>query len=249
MIAGPFKHDPVAIAPKLTLPLTFDDGIEGMKVALCVTPGDWPVDDDVAANTREAAAALVDAGAIVEEIEMGASWGHRNIDRLTLVHFGAIFGAWIATELEHRELMTPYAIDMAERSLAAIAETSFYEGLVGEGQLHFELGDIHERYELLVVPTCASRGLIAGEDYVGHGLEIGGETVEWYLAACMTPPFNICSRSPVLAVPSGFADNGVPTGVQLVARPYDDLTAFRAGAALEKMKPWADRRPMVETNA
>ncbi len=65
----------------------------------------------------------------------------------------------------------------------------------------------------------------------------------------MTPPFNICSRSPVLAVPSGFADNGVPTGVQLVARPYDDLTAFRAGAALEKMKPWADRRPMVETNA
>ena len=53
----------------------------------------------------------------------------------------------------------------------------------------------------------------------------------------------------MLAVPSCFADNGVPTGVQLVARPYDDLTAFRAGAALEKMKPWADRRPMVETNA
>ena len=63
---------------------------------------------------------------------MGASWGYRNIDRLTLIHFGAIFGAWIATELEHRELMTPYAIDMAERSLAAIAEDVDLEGLVGE---------------------------------------------------------------------------------------------------------------------
>jgi aspartyl-tRNA(Asn)/glutamyl-tRNA(Gln) amidotransferase subunit A len=52
-----------------------------------------------------------------------------------------------------------------------------------------------------------------------------------------------------MAVPSGFADNGVPTGVQLVARTYDDLTAFRAAAALERTKPWANRRPMVETTA
>jgi Asp-tRNA(Asn)/Glu-tRNA(Gln) amidotransferase A subunit family amidase len=249
VIAGPHPHDPVAIRPKVELPLTFDDGIEGMKIALCVTPGDWPVDDDVATNTREAAAALVDAGAIVEEIEMGPNWGLANISRLTLIHFGAIFGAWIATELEHRELMTPYAIDMAERSLRAIGETSFYEGLVGEGQLHFELGDIHERYELLIFPTTASRGLVAGDDYVDHGLEVGGEMQSWYMAACMTPPFNICSRSPVLAAPSGFADNGVPTGVQLVARPYDDLTAFRAGAALERTKPWAGRRPMVGASA
>ena len=43
--------------------------------------------------------------------------------------------------------------------------------------------------------------LKAGDDYVGHSPEIGGWTPDYYLAACMTPPFNICSRSPVLAVP------------------------------------------------
>jgi aspartyl-tRNA(Asn)/glutamyl-tRNA(Gln) amidotransferase subunit A len=249
LIAGPHPYDPVALAPKLELPLTFGEGIEGMKIALCVTPGDWPVDDDVATNTREAAAALVDAGAIVEEIELGPNWGPANIARLTLIHFGAIFGAWIANELAHRDLMTPYAIDMAERSLDAIGASSFYDGLVGEGELHHELGDLHQRYELLVFPTCASRGLIAGDDYVDHGLEIGGEMQPWYMTACMTPPFNICSRSPVMAVPSGFADNGVPTGVQLVARAYDDVTAFRAAAALERTKPWASRRPMVGASA
>jgi aspartyl-tRNA(Asn)/glutamyl-tRNA(Gln) amidotransferase subunit A len=249
LIAGPHPHDPVALAPKLELPLTYEDGIQGMKIALCVTPGGWPVDDDVAAATREAAAALVDAGAIVEEIELGPRWGVANIHRLTLIHFGAIFGAWISTELAHRDLMTPYAIDMAERSLAAIAEGTFLDGLVGEGELHQELGDLHERYDLLVVPTCASRGLVAGDDYVDHGIEIAGEMQPWYLTACLTPPFNICSRNPVMAVPSGFADNGVPTGVQLVARTYDDLTAFRAAAALERTKPWANRRPMVETTA
>jgi Asp-tRNA(Asn)/Glu-tRNA(Gln) amidotransferase A subunit family amidase len=50
------------------------------------------------------------------------------------------------------------------------------------------------------------------------------------------------SRLPVLAVPSGFADNGVPTGVQIAGRSYDDVTVFRVGAALERERPW-DRRP------
>ncbi len=65
----------------------------------------------------------------------------------------------------------------------------------------------------------------------------------------LTPVFNIASRCPVLAVPSGFADNGAPTGIQIVGRTYDDVTVFRLGAALEQVRPWLDvpeRRPMRE---
>jgi Asp-tRNA(Asn)/Glu-tRNA(Gln) amidotransferase A subunit family amidase len=40
-------------------------------------------------------------------------------------------------------------------------------------------------------------------------------------------------------VPSGVASNGVPTGVQIVGRTYDDVSAFRIGAALERVRPWA----------
>jgi len=29
-----------------------------------------------------------------------------------------------------------------------------------------------------------------------------------------------------------------PTGVQIAARPYDDVSAFRIGAALERVRPW-----------
>ena len=38
---------------------------------------------------------------------------------------------------------------------------------------------------------------------------------------------------PVLAVPSGVPDNGVPTGVQIVGRTYDDATTFRLALAYE----------------
>ncbi len=55
-----------------------------------------------------------------------------------------------------------------------------------------------------------------------------------YYWSCMTIPFNICSRNPVLVVPAGFASNGVPVGMQIVGRRYDDVTPFRIGAALER---------------
>jgi Asp-tRNA(Asn)/Glu-tRNA(Gln) amidotransferase A subunit family amidase len=31
----------------------------------------------------------------------------------------------------------------------------------------------------------------------------------------------------------------VPPGVQIVARTFDDVSAFRIGAALEHVRPWA----------
>ena len=63
----------------------------------------------------------------------------------------------------------------------------------------------------------------------------------------MTTPFNVLSQCPVLAVPSGTASNGVPTGVQIVARTYDDVSAFRIGAALERVRPWPGVRHEVPT--
>jgi len=62
-----------------------------------------------------------------------------------------------------------------------------------------------------------------------------------YIFAALTPVFNIASRHPVLNVPSGRASNGIPTGVQVVARTYDDVTTFQVGAAAEReLGLWSD---------
>ena len=54
----------------------------------------------------------------------------------------------------------------------------------------------------------------------------------------LTPMFNISSRCPVVAVPSGRDPSGRPTGVQVVARPYEDATALAVAAAIERVAPW-----------
>jgi aspartyl-tRNA(Asn)/glutamyl-tRNA(Gln) amidotransferase subunit A len=64
----------------------------------------------------------------------------------------------------------------------------------------------------------------------------------------MTIAFNIASRCPVLSVPSGLARNGVPTGLSVVGRTYDDVTAFRVAAAHEERYAWYTdpaRRPAI----
>ena len=54
----------------------------------------------------------------------------------------------------------------------------------------------------------------------------------------LTLPFNMCSRCPVLVVPCGRSRDGLPLGVQLVGRTYDDLSVFAAATAFERAHHW-----------
>jgi len=50
---------------------------------------------------------------------------------------------------------------------------------------------------------------------------------------------------PAATVPCGFAKSGVPIGLQIVGRPFDDLSVFQAAAAFEKAQPWRKYRPKL----
>ncbi|MGZ8594725.1 MAG: amidase [Actinomycetota bacterium] len=245
-IAGPHPRDVASLRPRYELPDRFD-GIGGMRIALASPLGDFPMDPEVAANTSSAGEALAEAGASVEPVTL--PWSHEEIVDVTLIHFGALFGADIGDAAsEYPELITAYAADMGRRSLEAIATASFHEGLDREAAIYAPLADLLERFDVLICPTVGTRGFVAGDDYADHGIEVGGVYLDRYLDACLTPPFNIASRCPVVAVPSGFASNGVPTGIQIVGRTYDDLSVFRAADAFERIRPWMDapeRRPAI----
>ena len=92
-------------------------------------------------------------------------------------------------------------------------------------------GDATEGFDLFLCPTTAVPAIPADHDQSRDELRIGGETVDPTLGWVLTHPFNMMSSRPVLAVPSGLAP--VPTGVQIVGRPWRDDDVFRAGLVLE----------------
>ena len=246
-IAGPDPSDIATLRPKLLLPSQFA-GVEDLRVALSVDLGDWPVDPEVRANTLAVADALRAAGATVDDVDVAVPF--EDVQIATAIHFKLGFAAWIETEIEeHRDLVTTYAVEMARWCTEVAGDRTFFDGLAMEARLYAPVGALLEEYDALVCPTAGTRGFLADDDYVGQGLDVGGRQLDFYFGGVLTPVFNVMSRCPVLSVPSGFGDNGVPTGVQIAGRTYEDEVVFRLGAALERERPWAGRRPEVAATA
>jgi aspartyl-tRNA(Asn)/glutamyl-tRNA(Gln) amidotransferase subunit A len=238
--AGRHPVDIVSLPAPPPLPLEVES-IEGLRIALCVHLGNHPVESIIEANTRRAAAIFEQLGATVVEVEL--PWTVEQVYAAARAHFGGIFGPVVAHDIAlHGDLMTTYARAFARDMVSPI---DFAEGLTIEGDMYRALGALLEEYDAMVCPTMGTTGFRAGDDYVETECIVNGVTLPNYVFAALTPPFNIASRCPVLSVPSGVADNGVPTGMQIVGRTYDDATAFRLALAYETALGGFARSPIL----
>ena len=98
---------------------------------------------------------------------------------------------------------------------------------------------LFEKYDLLLTPTVACPPFPIGLD---NPTEIAGKPVPAYAWVPFTYPFNMTGQ-PAASVPAGFTRDGLPIGLQIVGRRFDDAGVLRAAAAFERARPWAARRP------
>ncbi len=237
VIAGPDPGDIASIRPKLEIPADLGT-VEGLRIAFSPDLGCYNVDADVAANTRAAADRLRDAGATVQEVSL--PWELQMIERAARIHFGMIFGPSVREIYEqHADQLTSYARHFVA-DVAEISKDDMVTGLELEGRIYAPLGALLEQYDALICPTFALPALPAEYD-IGDPVSVNGQPCAHWLDTMMTLPFNIASRCPVLSVPSGLSRDGVPTGLSIVGKTYDDVAAFRVAAAHERRFPWLDR--------
>ncbi len=147
VIAGPHWRDVASLRFPPRIPER-PEGVAGMRIALCVRLGEWPLDSEVERNIRAVAEALAGAGAIVEEITL--PWTLDQIWVAAQAHFASIMGAGIAhVAAEHGELLCDYT-----RAFAAsmTSELGFYEGLELEGRLWEPLGRAFDTFDALDLP-------------------------------------------------------------------------------------------------
>ena len=244
VIAGPHASDIASLRPKLEIPEQ-QAGVRGMRFAVSYDLGCYNVHEEVVANLRASVQKLRDAGATVEEVSL--PWTIADLSRAADIHFGMIFGPSIK-ELYDRsaDLLTTYARQLYEDG-QRIHKDEFIEGLELEGRIYAPLGELLERFDALLCPTFAVPALPAEWDS-DEPFVVNGRVMEDWVAGLMTVPFNIASRCPVMSVPSGRAATGVPTGMSIVGKTYDDVTVFRIAAAFEALQPWLhtpEHRPAI----
>jgi Asp-tRNA(Asn)/Glu-tRNA(Gln) amidotransferase A subunit family amidase len=142
--------------------------------------------------------------------------------------------------------MADYTVDWLDVG-AGILPNQIAEAYEIHRSMYGNMGPLLEAYEIFICPTNAIPSVEADRSPLDLDFDINNEPAKQVVAEAwfMTYPFNILSQLPVMSVPSGFASNGVPTGVQVVARSYDDIRVFQAAAALEQEIGWPDWRPPI----
>jgi len=93
-----------------------------------------------------------------------------------------------------------------------------------------------ERVDLVLMPTSPTVAFRLGEKVE--------DPLQMYLADVYTIPVNLAGL-PGISIPCGFAQ-GLPIGLQLVGRPFDEPAVLRAAHAYEQATAWHRRRPPVD---
>jgi aspartyl-tRNA(Asn)/glutamyl-tRNA(Gln) amidotransferase subunit A len=98
-----------------------------------------------------------------------------------------------------------------------------------------------EEVDVIVGPTTPITAWKSGEWTV----QAGGKD-ESVLSASwrFTFPYNLTGL-PAVSVPCGFDRDGLPIGLQIAARPFDEMTLLAAAHAYERTHEWKDRMPSL----
>jgi amidase len=97
-------------------------------------------------------------------------------------------------------------------------------------------------YDIVLLPVYMHPAIRVGAWQSLRCAQILENIINW-IAPC--PPFN-ASGQPAIALPTGFTDDGLPVGVQLVGRPAADETVLAVAAQLERSFAWqGGKRPPI----
>ena len=225
--AGPDEMDifsaPLAFRPSQAAPTA----LAGRRFAFTMDLGYYAVASEVQAVMYRAIKVLLDAGAIVTEIDL--PWSRVVNDRwldLWAVFMAAYFGERRAA---HAARMDPAVLSLMARGDRLGAVDYKRIELLRTG-MWLDLVAIFANHEALICPTCAHPAPPAtdtDDDYDGNGLD--GR----FLGLDMTAPFNMVPHCPALSLPAGLTPSGLPVGLQIIGRRFADEHVLALAGGLE----------------
>ena len=240
IISGSDVNDSTSVSrPEADLLAEIDSGINGLKIGVPTTYGSGhsgfldPVHPEVHREMENSLAVFRSAGAEIVPIPLPESFAICN--DLANIIAGSESSSAHANWLKQRA--EDYGSQTRERLLSGFlfSATDYLDALklrkvILEEFVHkvFTKVDVlHSPVVPIPVPTLAESNIQANPGFIEYLTLLGH----------FTRPFDYLGL-PSLSLPAGLTDNGLPTGFQLVAPPFDEALLFKTARAYERETKW-----------
>ncbi|GAA3606974.1 amidase [Nonomuraea rosea] len=229
VIAGFDRRSPYSI--KEVFAPEPEEGVAGMRVAWSPDLGGLPVDPRTAAVTATAPAVFERLGAHVEQVELDLSGAEEAFRTYRAWNYALSFGdltglgpntAW---NVEQGRKVTGADLARAERA---------------RSRLYQRMAVFFDTYDVLIAPVSQVPPFPVEHPHVR---EVDGEPMPDYLAWMRSAYWISVLHAPAASVPAGFTEDGLPVGVQIVGRPFEDARVLRVARAFEQATEYGLRRP------
>lgn len=257
MIAGYDQHD--GTSSKQTVPdftAGLDGNVKGMKIALPKEYMDKGIDSKVREVIENAVKQFEALGATVEEVSLphsrygvaayyiiASSEASSNLQRFDGIRYG--FRAEDVKNLEDvyvRSRSEGFGDEVKRRIMLGTFSLSagYYDAYFHKaGQVRTliinDFKKVFEDYDLILGPVAPTPAFKIGDEI--------SDPITMYMNDVLTIPVNLAGL-PGMSVPAGFAD-GLPVGLQLIGKPFDESTLYKAGYAFEQATDVHKQTPEV----
>ncbi|AXB46020.1 amidase [Amycolatopsis albispora] len=232
VLARPDARDHMSLPPAEIPWQELDFEVRGLRIGLHTDPGaGLSVAPETLAAVTEIARRLESAGAVVEPVAPFLT--RELLDGLDV--FWRIRAWSDISELppERQEKVLPYIADWA-RGAAGVDGLTGYRGFSCIDVMNAKTLRATEPYDFVLSPTCPVSAPPA--DYASPT----NDPEKPFEHIAFTVPYNM-SGQPAISVNCGYTGDGLPIGLQISGRRFDDLGVLRLATAVERLRP--EQRP------
>jgi aspartyl-tRNA(Asn)/glutamyl-tRNA(Gln) amidotransferase subunit A len=192
--------------------------------------------DESRRAVEQALKTLEGLGAVVREVDLGnVALAAGASTAIIAAEAYAYHEAWIKKRPEE------YGADVRERLRvgAFISGADYVNGQRARALIRDGVDAVLATLDVLVAPTTPIAATAVGADEV----EVRGERQPVRPSLIrFTRPFNVTGH-PAASIPCSFTGDGLPIGLQIVGRPFDEATVLRVADAYQRVTDWHTRRP------
>ena len=139
-------------------------------------------------------------------------------------------GAGFGPEVKRRIMLGTYALS-----------AGYYDAYYGQAQkvrtlIKADFDNVFTKVDVIAVPVAPTTAFMIG----GHG----DDPLAMYLEDVFTLPANLAGV-PGLAFPAGFDSDGLPIGIQLMGKHFDEETLFKLAYVFQQRTNWHLKTPTL----